>query len=551
LSGTAQSQRTDVDLKIEFILQPKEDLLRWYVEESHKVIIGFGGSRGGAKSHGSRSVGLKYAWEHSGSRVLILRRKYKELKENHIDPLFAEHPQLRQFYNVSDKILSLPNGAALVFWHAETFSDLKSLQGGGYNLILVDEATHFHQHELEWLQANCRGLGKSVTVYTCNPGDVGHSYIQRVCVDRKDYRDKEKPEQYAFIQSYAWDNAHWSILPLLLDKEGLTEDDYERMTPREKWLAYARMSRIYHSWTDKQRFDYFISRTAFGAILDGLNPDLRPGWLLGLWTKFAGQYFTNFSRERHVAKRLPGGTFVCPISGKEYKIEAWWPKWLAQDWGFADDSATEWGTTAPDGRHIVYREWVTNNVTPRMLGAGLLERSIDHEGRPERFSQFFLSPDAFDDDTGQETIAEGIRETACVGNRLPSPAEASNARVSGWQCVYSLFETNGILISEECRVLIAALPTLTRFGYGEGNVEDIKESKVDHAPDALRYLMFSRLGTITAPKEVRAAKKVEGVTDPTQRAIILDQFHADEAKRNQPIPLAGRHGGKRRWRPGG
>lgn len=533
--GTAQSLQTN--LRIEFILQPKEDLLRWYVEQSDKVIIGFGGSRGGAKSHGSRSVGLKYAWEHPGSRILILRRKYKELKENHIDPLFAEHPQLRPFYNVSDKILSLPNGAALVFWHAETFSDLKSLQGGSYNLILVDEATHFYQHELEWLQANCRAMGKAVTVYTCNPGDVGHSYIQRVCVDRTDYRDKEKPEHYAFIQSYAWDNAHWSILPLLKDTDGLTEDEYDRLPIEGKRKAYARMSRIYHSWTHQKRFDFFITRTKFGATLDALNPDLRPGWLLGLWTKFAGQYFTNFTRERHVARRLPGGVFVCPISGKEYKIEPWWPKWLALDWGFADDSAGEWATTAPDGRHIVYREWVTNTVTPRMLGAGLLERSIDHEQRAERFSQFFLSPDAFDDDTGQETIAEGIRETACAGNRLPNPAAASDARVSGWQCVYSLFETNAILISEECKVLISALPTLTRFGYGEGNVEDIKESKVDHAPDALRYLMFSRLGTVIAPAEVRKEQAMAKAKTPTQRVILADKFDEAERKRTQPVPL--------------
>jgi phage terminase large subunit len=543
----ATAQKSPNNIRIELILQPKQDLLRWYVEESDKTVIGFGGSRGGAKSHGARSVGLKYAWEHSGSRVLILRRKYKELKENHIDPLFAEHPQLRKFYNVSDKILTLPNGACLVFWHAETFNDLKSLQGGGYNLILVDEATHFHQHELEWLQANCRGLGKSVTVYTCNPGDVGHSYIQRICVDRKDYREKEDPQAYAFIQSYAWDNAHWSVLPLLKETDGLSEDDYERLSIEEKRKAYARMSRIYHSWTDQQRFDYFLKRTAFGKILDALSPDLRPGWLLGLWTKFAGQYFRNFTRERHVAKRLPGGIFVCPISGKQYKIEPWWPKWLAQDWGFADDSATLWATTAPDGRHLVYREWVTNNVTPRMLGAGLLERSVDNEQRAERFSQFFLSPDAFDDDRGQETIAQGIQGTACVGNRIPYPAQASNARVSGWQCIYDLLEQNTLLISEDCVVLIRALPTLTRFGYGEGDVEDIKESKVDHAPDALRYLMFSRLGTVRAPVEVRASEAVEGVTDNTARAFILDCFYAEEADRNRPVPIARRHGIRKKF----
>ena len=173
-----------------------------------------------------------------------------------------------------------------------------------------------------------------------------------------------------------------------------------------------------------------------------------------------------------------------------------------------------------------------------MLGTGLLERS-----RGEKIQQFFLSPDAFDDRTGESTIAEQIRESACSGaNALPYPAQASNARVSGWQLLYDLLEKDGLLISEACPVLIAALPTLVRFGFGEpGDVEDIKPSPVDHAPDSLRYGMFSRLGAAKIPVEVRAAELVANVKDPTTRHLALEKFYADEAKKNQPVPIPRRH----------
>jgi hypothetical protein len=231
-----------------------------------------------------------------------------------------------------------------------------------------------------------------------------------------------------------------------------------------------------------------------------------------------------------------------------YTVEPWWPKWISCDWGFKDDAATLWHTTAPDGKHITFREWVVNGVTPRMLGEGIAERSVDDQGRAERIQQFFLSPDAFRDTSGQSTIAEQIRESACRSDRLPYPAEASDDRVAGWALLYTLLQSHQWIVTENCRVLIGALPTLTR---DDKKLEDIKQSAVDHAPDAARYGLFSRLGPAREPVEVRAARKVEGITDPTQRAIVLDKFHADEARKNQPVPLAGRFGGKRRWRPGG
>lgn len=302
--------------KVEIVLQPKQELLRWYFEESPKTIIGYGGSRGGGKSEGGRDVMLLRRWKWPGTRGLILRRKYKELKENHIDPMFDSFPSLRKYYNVGDKTLTFPNGAALVFWHAETFSDLKALQGSGFMDVMVDEATHFHQVELEWLGGINRQTGVSdkdcKTLYTCNPGEVGHSYIQRVCVERKEYVGDEDPKAYAFIQAFAWDNVYWSLQPLREDA-GHNVIEFKAKSEAEKKQIDTEIIQRYFSWTDQKRFQYFIKRTGYGQKLNALPHDIRMGWLMGKWDQFAGQYFDVWREEFHVAKRRPGGLLIAKV----------------------------------------------------------------------------------------------------------------------------------------------------------------------------------------------------------------------------------------------
>lgn len=508
----------------EMVLQPKQELLRWYVEDSQKTIIGYGGSRGGSKSAGAQRVQLIRRWKWPGTRGLILRRKYKELLENHIDPFFNDFPHLRKYYNVGNKTLTLPNRAALVFWHAETFADLKALQGSGFMDVVVDEATHFKQEELEWLQGINRQKGVAdglcKTVWTCNPGDQGHAFIQRVCVERKDYHENEDPNAYAFIQAYGWDNAFWA--DAYLQANGWTHEDYYR-------------------WTEEQRFECFTKHTDYGRRLMALPETLRLGWLFGKWDQFAGQYFNIFTRKRHVGERKGAEIWS---DGRKYVVEPWWPKWVSLDWGFKHDTAVYWHTTAPDGRHLTYREWVVNNLTPRMLAEGLTERSVDSEGRQEKVQQFFLSPDAFADRTGESTIAELIRDVACRGDRFPMPAPASDDRIGGWQLLYQLLEADQWIIAENCERLISCLPSLIR---DEKKPEDIKKVDGDDPADAARYGLYSRLGTVAKPKEIRAAERVEQVTDPTARAMILEKFYADEAKKDKPVPIGRRHGSRKKF----
>lgn len=367
--------------------------------------------------------------------------------------------------------------------------------------IGVDELTRNDVNMFDFLRSRLRwpGIERPRFVGATNPGGKGHGWVKKYWIDG-DLPPELAPlaHEFAFVPAKADDNPY------------LTESYFEdlKTLPAAMAKAYAE----------------------------------------GSWDIFAGQYYDNFNSTeqeifRHIGKRQ-GSDIVCRADGKIYTVEAWWPKWVSLDWGFKHDTAVYWHTTAPDGRHITYREWVVNNLTPRMLGEGLVERSIDSARRSEKIEQFFVSPDAFADRTGQSTIAELIREVACRGNRFPNPAEASDDRVGGWQLLYQLLEKDQWLIAENCTKLIETLPILIR---DDKKPEDIKKVDGDDGPDSARYGLYSRLGAAKVPKEVRAAEKVAGITDNTQRAIILENFYYEESQKGKPIPVARRHGVRRKF----
>ena len=86
-----------------FRWQPKQMLLKEAMYVGEATVIGYGGSRGGAKSRGGRDILLSYCFEHPGIRAWIVMRTYPKLKDNHIDKILDERPFLRKFYRVGTR----------------------------------------------------------------------------------------------------------------------------------------------------------------------------------------------------------------------------------------------------------------------------------------------------------------------------------------------------------------------------------------------------------------------------------------------------------------
>lgn len=168
--------------------------------------VGFGGARGGGKSWAVRAKSKMLSVRYPGIKILIVRRTYPELVNNHINFLQGELNGIAK-YNKTDKAFTFCNGSTIKFGYCNGDNDLLQYQGAEYDVIFLDEATQLQEMWIKKITACLRGANHfpKRIYYTCNPGGVSHGYIKRLFIDRN-YEDGENPEDYSFIQSLVTDN---------------------------------------------------------------------------------------------------------------------------------------------------------------------------------------------------------------------------------------------------------------------------------------------------------------------------------------------------------
>lgn len=256
--------------------------------------VAYGGARGGGKSWAVRQKASLMALRYPGIRILLLRRTFPELRENHILPLQASLRGAAE-YRESSKAFLFPGGSRLRFGYCDKETDVLQYQGQEYDVIFLDEATQFTEFQFQTLTACLRGANDFPKRFylTCNPGGVGHEWVKRLFVARE-YRRSERPEDYTFIRASVYDN------------EALLKKD----------PGYVR-------------------------LLENLPGDIRRAWLAGDWDVYAGQYFPEFREEVHVLDPFP--------------IPDGWRRYFAMDYGL-DMLAGYWIAMDGDGNAYVYRE---------------------------------------------------------------------------------------------------------------------------------------------------------------------------------------------------
>lgn len=230
-----------------------------FLLDKHKYIA-YGGARGGGKSWAVRTKAKLMALRYPGIRLLIVRRSYPELINNHINTLRKELLGIAK-YNDKDKVLRFINGSTINFTYCDRDQDLDRLQGVEYDVIFLDEATQLSEYQMKTIVACVRGVNDfpKRVYFTCNPGGQGHGYIKRLFIDRR-FESGENPADYAFIQALVRDNT------ALMQ----TQPEYIRQ-------------------------------------LEALPPHLREMWLEGRWDVFAGQFFEEF--------RLDPDPALCKLAG--------------------------------------------------------------------------------------------------------------------------------------------------------------------------------------------------------------------------------------------
>lgn len=285
-------------MKLEIALQPKQEKFLETIEKT--PITFYGGAKGGGKSKGLQLIMLLRRFEYPGSTGAIFRRTYPELEGNHIRPLFAAFPELKEYWHESKKLLTLPNGSTLQFCHCSNENDVDLYQGREFHDLAVDEAGQWTEGMFRKLLGSNRSSQSSIrarAILTGNPGGIGHGWLKRLFIERR-FNERERPEDYAFIQALVDDNA------------ALMENDPS-----------------------------YVHR-----LNSEPNEALRKAYRFGDWDIFAGQFFQEIDRNVH---------FIKP-----FEIPRHWNRFGAYDFGYNHPAAFGWFANDEDGNTYLYREFV-------------------------------------------------------------------------------------------------------------------------------------------------------------------------------------------------
>lgn len=190
--------------KINYLGVPN-DKQRQFLLAKQKYVA-YGGARGGGKSFAVRLKAKLLCARYAGIKILIVRRTYPELLNNHINTLRAELAGIAK-YNTQDKIFTFPNGSTIKFGYCKNDADLQQYQGAEFDVIFIDEACLLSEHQIKAITACLRGVNDypKRIYYTLNPGGQSHGYFKRLFIDRK-FGQYEQADDYCFIQSLVTDN---------------------------------------------------------------------------------------------------------------------------------------------------------------------------------------------------------------------------------------------------------------------------------------------------------------------------------------------------------
>lgn len=270
-------------------------------ETSRARHICYGGARGGGKSWAMRDKLKKLALYYPKLNILLLRRTLPELEENHINQLLIELAGVAK-YNSQKHVFKFPNKSRIKLGYCAQEKHVYQYQGQEYDVIGMEEATHFTETQMQFLTTCNRSKRTDFSprmYYTCNPGGVGHMWVKRLFIDRL-YQGEEKPEDYFFIKATIKDN------PIL-----------------------------------------FKNDPTYVKTLMNLPEDLRRAHMEGDWDVLSGQYFSEWRRDDHVMQPIPLGQN--------------WTKFRAIDYGL-DCAACLWGAFDELGNAYIYREFALPNL---------------------------------------------------------------------------------------------------------------------------------------------------------------------------------------------
>ena len=126
--------------------------------------IAYGGARGGGKSWAARTKAMLLALGNDGLQILLVRRTLTELRENHIIPLAIMLEGIAK-YSSQNKEFIFPNGSRIVLGYCKIEMDVLQYQGQAYDVIFLEEATHFSEFQFNVFMESNRMSGMAGALF--------------------------------------------------------------------------------------------------------------------------------------------------------------------------------------------------------------------------------------------------------------------------------------------------------------------------------------------------------------------------------------------------
>jgi hypothetical protein len=336
------------------------------------------------------------------------------------------------------------NGSQFYFRHCENESDVYKYDGQQFDIVGIDEATHYSWFMINYLLNRNRasgpnGIHRPFAMMASNPGNIGHAMYYHLFDLGRETKGERGDSGYMQLKE-------------VVDEGGMIRKTY--FIP----------STISDNLIGVKRDPEYAER------LRASNPRLEDE---NLWETFAGQMFKEWSQTRHV---IPMQAF--PES---------WPVITGTDGGFSDPFCNLWGKVEPrTGRIYIYREMYQAGVTEDVQA----ERIGLAETKREMVVVRYGDPDYF----WKSKNIRGVIRTA-ADDYLEKGiflSKGDGDRKNGVRKVHQYLQDGPdgkplLQICENCYNLIDEIPKLP---VNPNDPEDVdpKASK-DHAFSALKYLL--------------------------------------------------------------
>ena len=400
--------------------------------------IGFGGARGGGKTHAAfAQLTLDDCQRVPGLKALMLRKIGKAVQETVQDLRNTVLKHTPHEYKRGERVLYFPNGSRVVLGNFKDEKDIDSYLGLEYDVIVIEEATTLTYNKYKSIRTTLRTSKKNwrPRLYaTTNPGNIGHAWYKKRFI--RPFNDEAEGDT-RFIPATVYDNAY-------------VNEGYRK-------------------------------------TLEDLTGWVREAWLNGNWEIAAGQFFTTWNEDVHIKPW--------------FKVPENWRVWLAYDYGFTHYSVIYLLAEDADDGTLWFLDEHYNRKWLVPTHADAVRSMLKNNGvTVGRLSAIVAGADVFNKrgDVGEYSIAElwaaeGFTMTKANQDRINGAAEFLLRLGDAEKGV-----DPGLLVTERCPLLIETMPILVHDPHRSEDVlkMDLDEDGEggDDAYDAGRYGLMEQAG---------------------------------------------------------